>query len=77
MLVMPLLMEMIMLIGDNAGVNYDTGLTDAPNNTTKDTLIELREKQHYEKPSSKRNKAKASARIREQKRQRDDKRNKF
>ena len=25
MLVMPLLMEMIMLIGDNAGVNYDTG----------------------------------------------------
>ena len=44
---------------------------------TKDTLIELREKQHYEKPSSKRNKAKASARIREQKRQRDDKRNKF
>ena len=40
MLVMPLLMEMIMLIGDNAGVNYDTGLTDAPNNTTKDTLIE-------------------------------------
>ena len=44
---------------------------------TKDTLIELREKQHYEKPSSKRNKAKAAARIREQKRQRDDKRNKF
>ena len=44
---------------------------------TKDTLIELREKQYYEKPSSKRNKAKASARIREQKRQRDDKRNKF
>ncbi len=44
---------------------------------TKDSLIELRDKQHYEKPSSKRNKAKAAARIREQKRQRDDKRNKF
>ena len=40
MLVMPLLMEMIMLIGDNAGVNYDSGLTNAPDNTTKDTLIE-------------------------------------
>ena len=49
MLVMPLLMEMIMLIGDNAGVNYDTGLTDAPNNTTKDTLIEAVRKEMQEK----------------------------
>ena len=40
-------------------------------------LQEYKERQHYEKPSSKRNKAKAAARIREQKRQRDDKRNKF
>ena len=40
MLVMPLLMEMIMLIGDNAGVKYDSGLTDVPDNRTKDTLIE-------------------------------------
>ena len=49
MLVMPLLMEMIMLIGDNAGVNYDSGLTDAPNNTTKDTLIEAVRKEMQEK----------------------------
>ena len=49
MLVMPLLMEMIMLIGDNAGVNYDSGLTNAPNNTTKDTLIEAVRKEMQEK----------------------------
>ena len=49
MLVMPLLMEMIMLIGDNAGVKYDTGLTDAPNNTTKDTLIEAIRKEMQQK----------------------------
>jgi|SRR5210317_818366 hypothetical protein len=49
MLVMPLLMEMIMLIGDNAGVKYDTGLTDAPNNTTKDTLIEAVRKEMQQK----------------------------
>jgi hypothetical protein len=42
-------MEMIMLIGDNAGVNYDSGLTDAPNNTTKDTLIEAVRKEMQEK----------------------------
>ena len=48
-LVIPELMEMIMLIGDNAGVNYDTGLTDAPNNTTKDTLIEAVRKEMQEK----------------------------
>lgn len=48
---------------------------------TKDSLTELREKQYYDKPSSKRNKAKAAARIRERKRQKEDnvqhKRNKF
>jgi len=49
MLVMPLLMEMIMLIGDNAGVKYDNGLTDAPDNTTKDTLIEAVRKEMQQK----------------------------
>lgn len=39
---------------------------------TKDTLIGLRDKQYYEKASDKRNKAKAAARIRERKRQRDE-----
>lgn len=39
---------------------------------TKETLINLREKQHYEKKSERRNKAKAAARIRERKRQRDE-----
>jgi len=32
---------------------------------TKDTLIDLRDKQYYEKKSAKRNKAKASAKVRE------------
>ena len=49
MLVMPLLMEMIMLIGDNAGVKYDSGLTDVPDNTTKDTLIESVRKEMQQK----------------------------
>jgi hypothetical protein len=49
MLVMPLLMEMIMLIGDNAGVKYDSGLTDVPDNTTKDTLIEAVRKEMQQK----------------------------
>ena len=39
---------------------------------TKDTLIDLRDKQYYEKKSTKRNKAKASATVRERKRQRDE-----
>lgn len=39
---------------------------------TKETLIDLREKQYYEKKSERRNKAKAAARIRERKRQRDE-----
>ena len=49
MLVMPLLMEMIMLIGDNAGVKYDSGLADVPDNTTKDTLIEAVRKEMQQK----------------------------
>lgn len=40
MLVMPLLIEMMMLIGDNADIKYDDGLNDLPNPTTKDSLIE-------------------------------------
>ncbi len=39
---------------------------------TKDTLLDLREKQYYEKGSAKRHKAEAAARIRERKRQRDE-----
>ncbi len=49
MLVMPLLMEIIMLIGDNAGVKYDSGLTDVPDNRTKDTLIEAVRKEMQQK----------------------------
>lgn len=49
MLVMPLLMEMIMHIGDNAGVKYDSGLTDVPDNRTKDTLIEAVRKEMQQK----------------------------
>jgi len=39
MLVMPLLIEMMMLIGDNAEAEYDSGLTDLPDDRTKDSLI--------------------------------------
>jgi len=49
MLVMPLLMEMIMLIGDNAGVKYDSGLTNVTDNRTKDTLIEAVRKEMQQK----------------------------
>ena len=42
---------------------------------TKEDLAELKEKQHYIKPSAKRNKAKQAARIREQKRQRNENKN--
>jgi len=49
MLVMPLLMEMIMLIGDNADVKYDSGLTDLPDNRTKDSLIESVRKEMKQK----------------------------
>ena len=40
---------------------------------TKECLLDLREKEYYEKPSAKRNKAKQAAKLREQKRQRDEK----
>ena len=39
---------------------------------TKDSLIDLRSKEHYEKPSAKRNRMKQAAKEREQKRQRDE-----
>lgn len=38
---------------------------------TKDSLNDLREKEFFEKPSLRRNKAKQAARIRERKRQKD------
>ena len=44
---------------------------------TKEDLAELKEKQHYTKPSAKRNKAKQAARIREQKRQRNENKNRI
>jgi len=40
MLVMPLLMEMIMLVGDMAGVKYDSGMENPNKGKTRDTLIE-------------------------------------
>ena len=39
---------------------------------TKDSLIDIRSKEHYEKPSAKRNRMKQAAKVREQKRQRDE-----
>lgn len=39
---------------------------------TKESLMSLRDKEYYEKPSTKRNKAKQAARIRELRRQRKD-----
>ena len=39
---------------------------------TKDSLIDLRSKEYYEKPSAKRNRMKQAAKVREQKRQRDE-----
>ena len=39
---------------------------------TKDSLMELKDKQYYEKKSAKRNKAKASAKKRKKKRQREE-----
>lgn len=38
---------------------------------TKDSLIDLRSKEHYEKPSAKRNRRKQAAKIREKKRIKD------
>ena len=45
--------------------------------STKEDLAELKERQHYTKPSAKRNKAKQAARIREQKRQRNENKNRI
>ena len=49
MLVIPLLMEMMMLIGDNAGVDYDNGMADISDNKTKDSLIEAVRKEMKQK----------------------------
>jgi len=37
---MPLLMEMIMLVGDMAGVKYDSGMENPNKGKTRDTLIQ-------------------------------------
>ncbi len=39
MLVMPILMEMMMLIGDSAGIDYDSGLNDPNKVKTRPSLI--------------------------------------
>jgi len=39
MLVLPMLMEMIMMIGDSAGIKYDSGLENKDKPKTRDTLI--------------------------------------
>jgi len=39
MLVLPMLMEMIMMVGDSAGVKYDNGLEDKNKPKTRDSLI--------------------------------------
>ena len=39
MLVLPMLMEMIMMVGDSAGIEYDSGMTDTSKPKTRDTLI--------------------------------------
>ena len=39
MLVMPLLMEMIMLVGDMADVKYDSGMENPNKGKTRDTLL--------------------------------------
>lgn len=40
MLVMPMLMEMIMLIGDTANIKYDDGIDEIEDKRTKDTVIQ-------------------------------------
>lgn len=40
MLVMPLLMEMIMLVGDMANIKYDDGLNNVEDKRTKDSVIQ-------------------------------------
>ena len=39
MLVLPMLMEMIMMVGDSAGIKYDSGMTDTSKPRTRDTFI--------------------------------------
>ena len=39
MLVLPMLMEMIMMVGDSAGVEYNNGLEDKNKPKTRDSLI--------------------------------------
>jgi hypothetical protein len=39
MLVMPMLMEMIMMIGDSAGIKYDDGMNDPNKPTIRDSAI--------------------------------------
>jgi len=45
MLVTPLIMEMLMLIGDNADINYDDGLTDIKEDTVSDSMLEKMRKE--------------------------------
>jgi hypothetical protein len=40
MLVMPMLIEMMMLIGDSADIEYDSGLTELKDDTTNDAVLE-------------------------------------
>jgi hypothetical protein len=50
MLVMPILMEMMMLIGDSAGIEYDTGLDDPNKVRTRPSLVaKLKKKLQDEK----------------------------
>jgi len=50
MLVMPILMEMMMLIGDSAGIDYDTGLDDPNKVRTRPSLVaKLKKKLQDEK----------------------------
>ena len=39
MLVLPMLMEMIMMVGDSAGIEYDDGMKDSNKPKTRDSLI--------------------------------------
>ena len=45
MLVTPLIMEMLMLIGDNADIDYDDGLTDIKEDTVSDSMLEKMRKE--------------------------------
>jgi len=39
MLVMPLIMEMIMLVGDSSGIKYDSGMENPNKGQTRDTML--------------------------------------